>query len=192
MSSPISPEDRSQQIREKLEREFHCSHDDRAIAIKKQKNGVRYCYQCQRCGEIEMLRAGELTQSDRDGAVSFDKGIKERWWKARSSRAADLHGQSREQEKAEFDRWYQDYLTTPEWRSKRDAVLKRAGSVCEGCLKRAATEVHHLTYVRVGREMLFDLVAVCEICHREIHSPDPANEGEEDWDASWDEEPPPF
>ena len=62
MSSPISPEDRSQQIREKLEHEFHCSHHDRAIAIKKQKNGVRYCYQCQRCGEIEMLRAGDLTQ----------------------------------------------------------------------------------------------------------------------------------
>ncbi|MAS95000.1 MAG: hypothetical protein CMO55_17530 [Verrucomicrobiales bacterium] len=193
MASPISPDDRSQRIREKLEREFHCSHEDRAVAVKEQKNGVRYCSQCQRCGEFEMLRAGDLAQSEKAGAIPFDKGIKERWWKARSSRAGDLYDQDREQEKAEFDRWYQSYLTTPEWRIKRDAVLKRAGHMCEGCLKWKATEVHHLTYVRVGREMLFDLVAVCEICHREIHDPDSVEQDdEEEWDPSWDDEAPPF
>lgn len=30
-------------------------------------------------------------------------------------------------------------------------------------------EVHHLTYERVGYEMLFDLISVCDPCHEQLH-----------------------
>jgi len=64
---------------------------------------------------------------------------------------------------------YKHYLTTPEWRERRRRVMQRAGHMCEGCGIQRATQVHHLTYKRVGREMLFDLVAICDECHEAIH-----------------------
>ncbi len=66
-------------------------------------------------------------------------------------------------------RLYAEYLASPAWRRKRQQVLDRDGGICQGCRKKAATEVHHLTYVRFGGEMLFDLVAVCDDCHYRIH-----------------------
>lgn len=71
-----------------------------------------------------------------------------------------------------FQAWYAEYLETDVWREKRLQVLARARNTCEGCGLVKPTQVHHLTYERVGREMLFDLVAVCDDCHREIHHPD--------------------
>lgn len=61
-----------------------------------------------------------------------------------------------------------DYLRSPEWRAKRDAVLRRDGYMCQACLQNQAVQVHHKTYRHWGNEPLFDLVAVCEICHDEI------------------------
>lgn len=66
-------------------------------------------------------------------------------------------------------REYAAYLMTPAWRARRDKVLKRAGGMCEGCGDRPAVQVHHLTYRRIFREMLFDLRAVCRECHEQIH-----------------------
>jgi 5-methylcytosine-specific restriction endonuclease McrA len=82
-------------------------------------------------------------------------------------------------------RWqqaYAVYLTTPEWRFKRQRVLERAHGVCEGCGDRKAVEVHHLRYPQgclagsaewQAREKLFDLAAICDQCHRDIHSYEP-------------------
>lgn len=74
----------------------------------------------------------------------------------------------------DFWRWYDTYLQTPEWETRRKAVMARARNTCEGCQAADATQVHHLTYERVGNEMLFDLVAVCDDCHAQIHNPDAA------------------
>ncbi len=70
--------------------------------------------------------------------------------------------------------WYNEYLRTPSWRIRRDAVLIRDNSRCQlyldGC-ERHATEVHHLAYdqMREGdftaHQPLYDLVAVCHACH---------------------------
>lgn len=70
----------------------------------------------------------------------------------------------------DFWTWYDRYLLSDAWRVRRAEVLKRASGVCEGCRKRVAKQVHHLTYERVGHEMLFDLVAVCSQCHSELHA----------------------
>lgn len=71
--------------------------------------------------------------------------------------------------KAEFDRWYSRYLLSAVWYAKRGAVLRRANHQCVRCRRAPAAEVHHLTYVRVGREHLCDLQAVCRACHQRIH-----------------------
>lgn len=72
-------------------------------------------------------------------------------------------------DKAEFDLWYRNYLLTPAWRFKRRLVLARCNGKCEGCAGRPATEVHHLTYDHVGDELLYELVGLCENCHKKAH-----------------------
>lgn len=64
---------------------------------------------------------------------------------------------------------YREYLESQSWLATRAKVLERAGYVCEGCRERRATEVHHPHYEDPrGEEMLFNLVALCDKCHRKI------------------------
>lgn len=63
---------------------------------------------------------------------------------------------------------YAAYLSSPSWRHKRLLVLALANCVCFDC-KGRATEVHHRTYVRIGREKFEDLEPVCEVCHARSH-----------------------
>jgi 5-methylcytosine-specific restriction endonuclease McrA len=64
---------------------------------------------------------------------------------------------------------YIRHMKSELWQSLRRRVLARAKGRCEGCGQQPATDVHHLTYARLGNEMLFDLVAVCRACHETIH-----------------------
>jgi hypothetical protein len=57
-------------------------------------------------------------------------------------------------------------------------ILKRANYSCEKCKDWPATEVHHLTYVRVFNELPSDLIALCKQCHAEIHWRQPANDNQ--------------
>ena len=90
-----------------------------------------------------------------------------------------------------------EYLKSDEWKRKRDAVMQRAMQsfmpaspvirrtvdrygrviksiaverlpICEndGCTNEA-TQVHHLTYERIGKERLDDLQALCRKCHEQ-------------------------
>ena len=64
--------------------------------------------------------------------------------------------------------WYRGYLQTPVWAEKRRLVFERARGTCEACGQAPAEQVHHLNYKHVGREPLFDLVAVCASCHADL------------------------
>jgi 5-methylcytosine-specific restriction endonuclease McrA len=64
------------------------------------------------------------------------------------------------------------------WRERREFILQRAGHTCEKCGQRRATEVHHLTYIRVFQELPSDLVTLCKPCHAEIHWRQPANDNQ--------------
>lgn len=69
---------------------------------------------------------------------------------------------------------YQDFLNSPEWQAKREAVQKRSGGWCESCrvagvYKRAA-HVHHVHYEKPwGQEDTTDLLHLCEEHHRLAH-----------------------
>jgi protein-arginine kinase activator protein McsA len=56
--------------------------------------------------------------------------------------------------------------------------MERANYVCQRCHKNQATEVHHLTYMRVFNELATDLLPVCSTCHRNIHHRKPANDNQ--------------
>jgi 5-methylcytosine-specific restriction endonuclease McrA len=70
-----------------------------------------------------------------------------------------------------FDERYAIYLESPVWREKRVQVLKRDIGQCQaqlhGCLT-LAQEVHHLRYRNVGCEPLYELVALCWVCHQKL------------------------
>ena len=92
---------------------------------------------------------------------------------------------------------YDQFLRTDcWWNQTRQCCLQRAGYYCEAMVRNAkgestrcprlATEVHHLTYDRVGRERPEDLMAVCSDHHRALHNrpakrelPRPANDNKQ-------------
>lgn len=64
---------------------------------------------------------------------------------------------------------YVDYLRTQHWKRLRKLVLGRWLGYCEWC-GGAATQVHHLTYIRRGHEQMQDLVPLCLSCHAGAHT----------------------
>lgn len=60
---------------------------------------------------------------------------------------------------------YEEYLQSEKWQWVRHRILSKAGGLCERCRTATATQVHHLTYVRLGNELDSDLQALCEPCH---------------------------
>lgn len=61
--------------------------------------------------------------------------------------------------------FYKKYIVSPQWKKKRKQALERANHKCEKCNGTKELEVHHLTYDRLGREELSDLLVVCKHCH---------------------------
>jgi hypothetical protein len=77
------------------------------------------------------------------------------------------------QNKSVSDWWkeYDIYLSSKEWKEKRELKLTERDYLCEGCGKEEATEVHHTpnSYDRIPYEMLFELRALCSFCHSMLH-----------------------
>jgi 5-methylcytosine-specific restriction endonuclease McrA len=82
---------------------------------------------------------------------------------------------------AESQSWwalYEVYLQSPIWAEKRRRVFERARGLCEGCGIRRPNRIHHLRYPKgsspgsdewLRAEKLFDLVALCDSCHADLH-----------------------
>jgi len=67
---------------------------------------------------------------------------------------------------------YYEYLKSPEWNKKRKAKIKEAGGRCQLCNTKGKLSVHHRTYDRVYNEILTDLIALCDNCHKKFHDID--------------------
>ncbi len=69
---------------------------------------------------------------------------------------------------------HREYLTTPKWKAKREAVIRRAGHLCEGCgiYIGEKGQVHHKTYDNFKNEFLFELIYLCSDCHSRVHGKD--------------------
>jgi hypothetical protein len=74
----------------------------------------------------------------------------------------DLLAASRPREQIQRD--YAAYCASDAWRSKEQKVLQRDRN-CRACDGGPAVTVHHLTYQRLFREPLFDLIGVCRGCY---------------------------
>lgn len=131
---------------------------------------VQYRRQCVVCGQSSNAIAHDkLTADEKAGAPDYDPDLSDRYWRKQQWRRTESGEQQRRQKRAAWFAWYDQYLQSPIWQERRELVLRRAGGICEACRTGRATAVHHLTYTRVGKEPLFDLVAVCKECHDELH-----------------------
>lgn len=118
------------------------------------------CRTCQTSAEAERARAERHRH----------------WETANAQRQAEAKA-AQEAVSAEWWAKYNAYLRTEKWRSKADAVLRRANRMCEACGVSTATQVHHTTYDHVGDEPLWELRAVCRPCHERITKRDREGRG---------------
>lgn len=67
------------------------------------------------------------------------------------------------------DMHYREYLSSPEWKHRRESALRRAGHRCQLCNAASALHVHHRTYKARGYEDPADLTVLCSGCHSMFH-----------------------
>lgn len=158
---------------------FRCDHPSKEIRHRVVKGGgSQYVEQCLTCGKAvsqPYAKAKALQMNNGMSPAGFDDELLARWEKGYSDGFKRIEQEFNDKEKrssAEFQRWYGEYLASPKWKRIAKRVMDRANGVCEGCLDRTATEVHHLTYRDVGAEFCFQLVALCRECHDRYHRTD--------------------
>ncbi len=142
-----------------------CSHhrtEDRKRDIRGGTFQIRE--QCLDCGEA-LGNAKARGNYDLNALRPFDEEFFEE-----QNLLRDLESRTKWEQRASDRRTkYQRYLSSTEWKTKRDLVMLRAANRCEGCQVERATEVHHLTYEHIYQEFLWELVAVCRKCHMKVH-----------------------
>ncbi len=61
---------------------------------------------------------------------------------------------------------YETYIRSPVWQRTAEKVKELRGYVCKKCGYAGwDVEVHHLSYERLGCELLSDLEVLCKSCH---------------------------
>lgn len=148
---------------------FACEHEKKEIFyIYCSDMRKQFAFYCLNCGKkIGGPLAFEYvdTLTNKDTVKEYDRQIQEKHQQKIEATTRHLI----EQYELEKHEHYQEYLQSENWRQKRQMVLARSRGICEGCGINQPHEAHHLTYSRCGDEMLFDLVALCNSCHRKLH-----------------------
>lgn len=149
-----------------------CEHLEVAIVRLLLRNGAdQYRRQCLDCGKPfgTPIKKKDVPNIDDVPLGSVDEHLK-----YERDRFAELEELKQRNVERQFQAGpgsseYQEYLRSPEWQAKRQAVMRRANDICEGCGLAPATEVHHFTYDNIYQEFLWDLAALCRRCHERQH-----------------------
>lgn len=145
------------------------------IFVKKQKVNGDYLVrkQCFGCGCLDnkVYKFSDVgSRSDVMKLPEFNEKLNEEYYEKLRQIRIKEYNEKREQRKNEFFREYSEYLNSNKWRLKREKVLERDKYLCQACLTRKATQVHHISYEFIYNEPLFDLISVCTECHDKIHN----------------------
>ena len=126
---------------------------------------ARFAAQCLDCGRMvgNWLKHSEIV--DPQSAPEWDEELRD----AHFRRQMESINQARATQRSEWFAQHSIYLRSDRWSRTRQKVLERAEGLCEGCRDRAAAHVHHLSYAHWQRELLYELVALCEPCHDKAH-----------------------
>ncbi len=132
--------------------------------------------QCFTCGQLEgryypkhnVHEFDLLPVADLELAEKFDYVDAEQWNQLFIRYEKKRKQITREKSLDKFLQEHNEYLRTPEWQKRRKLVLERDKHVCQSCLEKPATEVHHKSYRYWKNEPLFELISVCRECHGAI------------------------
>ncbi len=151
---------------------LRCDCSETRLCKRTQVNGEAYCCrQCPTCGkQVYRLTRSEVQALTATSSLpEFDPNLTSLWLsRARQLQEAERRAE-REARNCDFWRKYEEHMASAAWQALRAKVLQRADGQCEGCRAPWPSHVHHLTYARLGDEMLYDLVALCEGCHAKLH-----------------------
>lgn len=154
---------RQKQVRE----ERTCSHSEFTLVRVVYKGGREAArHLCHGCNALFGNLRGRSSVPQFDSLPFIDK---EKYEEQRRAQWQSHYQEEQEEYRRSFNELYNSYLNSLEWGGRRALVLRRAQDVCEGCLRRPAVMVHHLTYAHVGDELLFELRAICATCHEKCH-----------------------
>jgi 5-methylcytosine-specific restriction endonuclease McrA len=68
-----------------------------------------------------------------------------------------------------MNRYDHKYYLSSIWKKLRDLKILWANNKCEKCGSPKKLQVHHKHYKTFKNEMPWDLVVLCEDCHKDIH-----------------------
>lgn len=169
--------ERTNRIRE-IEEQFSCDCQDAQATRRMTADGkLTVWLQCKRCGRaIKSLKKSDYTM---DELPPFDPDKNRNWYeraqKARTEVWQEWERKRNEQREEQNQAWwekYNQYLTTQAWHNLRQRVMERDNHTCQACLRRPATQVHHLSYHfynELGGSAAFECIAICDQCHQKIH-----------------------
>ncbi len=152
-----------------IEARYACSHPQRELRHRvladKRESHVT---QCIRCGHTSnpIKTKDALAQANGKTIPEYDYTLGDIWRAAKSAEYVETYIKLKPSLRNE----YEAYLASDAWKQLREHVILRSGNSCEICEMGPVEEVHHLTYTRIGNENLEDLLGVCQLCHRAIHS----------------------
>lgn len=67
---------------------------------------------------------------------------------------------------------YKQYLKSKHWLKLRTTLVSK-DSICSMCqCKCNNLQLHHITYSNLGNEQFYDLIVLCDKCHKLIHTTD--------------------
>lgn len=167
---------------------IYCTHTD--FILVRDKTRVRK--QCKDCGQLfghSVKKTSVNYNNLPDSSELFEKHNTLEYYnkmKKFHKRYQEKYQEVRESYEDAFFTAYTKYLKSKEWEAKRKLVLKRDNYLCQCCLVNTATQVHHLTYEKVGKEPAFQLTSVCTDCHKfiELSNPQDIYDGHQDF-ISW-------
>ena len=148
----------------------NCEHPTSELRDYETSNGGwQRKEQCLNCGKA----VSNPVKRDRNLEVpKWDANLESEYLKKRAVKKSEIENHLIERTanlETEGYVIYEEYLDSADWKKRRSAALARDGGLCQACYEADASEVHHLTYERIFEEPLFDLVSVCEDCHKKLH-----------------------
>ncbi len=155
-----------------------CEHEHlepRRVVVK--GGSIQFRNQCLKCGRLIGTPIKKSLVSE--DCPDEDAKLREEYDASRKAEQEDIiqrHVRKQREANSGYRDRYAKYLKSEKWQSIRARVLSRANHTCEGCLEERATEVHHRTYAHVFDELLYELVALCDKCHRRSHRHEPITE----------------
>lgn len=152
-----------------------CPHASLIECVRTLSNGsVAWGMQCKRCGCWSARKKSEFKA---EPTATYEPAIRDEYedaqrmaWQGAVSQHQAENAQLRSDGHAAWLIEHDAYLATDEWKKKREAILERDGGICRGCLRRPATQVHHLTYAHWKNELAFELISLCKLCHEKAHN----------------------